>query len=143
MANSDNPKKGSDFEMAALRFFESQGISLRRGFVVPIGVSDSTKDHKFDLGSSKPAMLVECKSHTWTGGGNSPSAKLSVWNEAMFYFLAAPTSFRKVLFVLESLRLGEALADHYVRRFRHLIPTGVEIWQYSEQSRTGMRVFPK
>lgn len=43
------------------------------------------KKHSFDLGC-KDKKIVECKSHKWTSGGNIPSAKLNVWNEAMYYF---------------------------------------------------------
>jgi hypothetical protein len=42
--------------------------------------SDKKKIRNFDLGSSTPAILVECKSHTWTQSGNIPSARLTVWN---------------------------------------------------------------
>lgn len=44
-------------------------------------------------------IVIECKSHTWTSGDNVPSAKLTVWNEAMYYFSLTPSEFRKVLVV--------------------------------------------
>ena len=96
------------------------------------------KERKFDLGSNDPRVLVECKSHKWTGGGNVPSAKITVWNEAMYYFLLAPPGFRKVLFVLRdfSERRGESLAEYYVRHHSHLIPDDVEIWEYDESNMT-------
>jgi hypothetical protein len=75
-------------------------------------------------------ILVECKAHTWTAGGNTPSAKLSGWNEAMYYFLAAPPKYRKVLFVLKSLSNNMSLGEHYIRRFEHLIPEGEAIWEF-------------
>jgi hypothetical protein len=121
MANKDNPKKGSEFEEIARSFFIFQGIELQRGFTIPIGLSRKKKNHKFDLGSSRPPIIVECKFHTWTEGGNAPSAKLSVWNEAMFYFSAAPENYRKIFFVLESSKKGESLAQYYIRRYRHLL----------------------
>ena len=52
---------------------------------------------------------------------------MSVWNEAMYYFLAAPSLFRKKLFVLKSVRNGETLAQYYIKGYAHLIPFGVEI----------------
>jgi hypothetical protein len=81
-------------------------------------------------------MIVECKSHRWTSGHNIPSAKLTVWNEAMYYFHAAPSEYKKILFVLRDLRrgTGESLAHYYVRTFGHLIPSGVEVWEYDEAS---------
>ena len=96
-----NAHAGSDFEAKALEFFGKQGVSLRRGYMAPVGVGEIKKAHRFDLGSENPPVLVECKSHTWTQGGNSPSAKLTVWNEAMYYFHIAPKEYRKIFFVLK------------------------------------------
>ena len=88
-----------------------------------LGVPDAHKARRFDRGSDAPRRPVECKSHNWTSGGNVPSAKMTVWNEAMYYFHVAPAQYRKVLFVLKSLRDGETLAAYYIRNFGHLIPT--------------------
>ena len=141
MGNSDNPAIGAKFEEAVRLFFRGSGLDLERGHTVAVGAGSTTKPRKFDLGSSKPPTLVECKSHTWTGGGNAPSAKLSVWNEAMFYFVVAPQSYRKILAVLSLARNGESLADHYVKRFQHLVPIGVEIFEVSSDGSSGRRVF--
>ena len=89
---------------------------------------------KFDLGSETPSVVVECKSHTWTVGGNSPSAKMSVWNEAMYYFVATPPHFRKILFVLKDSLNGETLAEYYIRRYSHLIPADVELWEFDAKT---------
>jgi hypothetical protein len=140
MLNSENPKRGSDFERIAQSFFASQGIELKRGFEVLVGLGQRKKPHRFDLGSSRPPVLVECKLHTWTEGGNAPSAKLSVWNEAMLYFLAAPPDYRKVLFVFRSIKNGVSLGKHYVRRFGHLVPGGTEIWEYSLETKCAARI---
>jgi len=134
MANRDNPLKGAKFEKLAKGFFQQLGLRLEHGFTVDVGISSLKKPHQFDLGSDKPPVLVECKAHTWTEGGNPPSAKLSVWNEAMYYFVAAPSHFRKILFVLKSTRKGETLAQHYIRRFEHLIPDGVELWEFDPKN---------
>ena len=140
MGNSDNPRKGSDFEKSAMNYFKLKDIELQQNFSIPVGFSNIKKEHKFDLGSADPPILVECKCHSWTEGGNSPNAKLSVWNEAMFYFIAAPNNYRKILFVLKSVRNNESLAHHYVKRYGHLIPNGVEIWEYSQDNRSAYRV---
>ena len=99
-----------------------------------LGVSSKTskKERKFDLGSANPPLLVECKSHRWTSGGNVPSAKITVWHEAMYYFSLAPKEFRKVLFVLRDFsdKRGETLAEYYIRNHGHLIPDDVEILEY-------------
>lgn len=126
---------GSAFEVTAREWFADQGIRLHRNFGVEIGLS-SRKERKFDLGASSPAVLVECKSHKWTSGGNVPSAKITVWNESM-YFVLAPAGFRKVLFVLRdfSEKRGESLAEYYVRNHSHLIPDDVEILEYDASDR--------
>ena len=87
--------------------------------------------------------LVECKSHRWTAGDNIPSAKITVWNEAMYYFHLAPQRFRKV-FVLRdfSEKRGETLATYYARNYGHLIPSDVEILEYDEESREVISVLP-
>jgi hypothetical protein len=55
----------------------------------------------------------------------------------MYYFHLAPVGFRKVLFVLKdfSEKRQETLASYYVRNYRHLIPGGVEILEYDEETR--------
>jgi hypothetical protein len=66
-----NSHVGREFEEAARVFFTQTGIALRPAFVAEVGFKIK-KPHKFDLGSEHPPILVECKSYTWTGGGNSP-----------------------------------------------------------------------
>ncbi|MCH8878045.1 MAG: hypothetical protein IIA89_14700 [Chloroflexi bacterium] len=143
MANSDNPRLGLEFERTAKSEFAEFGIPLQKDFSVDVGISSKKKPHKFDLGSSSPPVLVECKRHTWTEGGNTPSAKLTIWNEAMYYFAVAPNGYRKILYVLRSLRGGESLADHYIKRFEHLIPDDVEIWEYDSQDNASTKMFPR
>lgn len=128
-----NAHVGRDFETEAQRYFESKGISLRKGYSVKIGVPGKHKKEKqFDLGSDDPPVLVECKSHRWTTGGNVPSAKMHVWNEVMYHFSLAPAHYEKILFVLRdfSEKRQETLADYYRRIYGHLIPEGVEIVEY-------------
>ena len=143
MANKDNPSRGSKFEGLVQQFFGRHGVTLQRNFSVDVGVGSERRPRKFDLGSSRPPVLVECKRHTWTEGGNAPSAKLTVWNEAMYFFAVAPPKYRKILAVLRHLRGGESLAQHYVRRFSHMIPRGVEIWELGHDGTSGRRVYPQ
>jgi hypothetical protein len=98
--------------------------------------------HRFDLGSESPPVLVECKSHTWTQSGNMPSAKMTVWNEAMYYFHVAPAIYRKVLFVLKHSRRDVSLASYYLKTYGHLVPDGVEVWEFDTSSNTAARLFP-
>ena len=132
-----NADVGSDFETAAQEWFLNEGVRLQRNYSVEVGLS-KMKERKFDLGSSEPPVLVECKSHKWTSGDNVPSAKITVWNESMFYFLLAPPGFRKVLFVLRDVseKRGESLAEYYVRNHSHLIPNDVEILEYDVSNMT-------
>ena len=132
-----NADVGSDFETAAQEWFLNEGVRLQRNYGVEVGLS-KMKERKFDLGSSEPPVLVECKSHKWTSGGNVPSAKITVWNESMYYFLLAPPGFRKVLFVLRDVseKRGESLAEYYVRNHSHLIPNDVEILEYDVSNMT-------
>lgn len=130
-----NAHVGRDFELVAQSVFCSQGLNLERDVKVSIGLGEIKKLHAFDLGCKERKILVECKSHRWTApNDNVPSAKLTVWNEAMYYFLAAPAGYRKILFVLRDLseKRGETLAEYYVRTYRHLIPEDVEIWEFDE-----------
>lgn len=78
LGSVSNVHAGNDFELLARQFFAQQGIELTRNFVAPVGVGEQKKPHRFDLGSEKPPALVECKSHTWTQGGNMPRAKMTV-----------------------------------------------------------------
>ena len=141
MANKDNPRRGSNFEITVRAFFARRGIALERNFAVQLGMNSEMRSRKFDLGSSRPPILVECKRHTWTGGGNAPSAKLTVWNEAMYFFAAAPRRYRKILAVFRHLRGGESLAEHYIKRFSHMIPRGVEVWEIARNGTFGRRVY--
>lgn len=56
-----NTHAGREFEEAARLFVANTGVSLQPGFVAPVGFKVKN-DHKFDLGSESPPILVECKS---------------------------------------------------------------------------------
>lgn len=131
-----NAQAGRDFEHTAKQFLSSIGMELDSDIKIPVGIGNKKKDHAFDLGCLTNNIIVECKSHKWTSGGNVPSAKLTVWNEAMYYFLAAPENFRKIMFVLRdfSNKRGETLAEYYLRTYGHLVPKGVEFWEYNEST---------
>ena len=138
-----NAHAGHDFEVFARTFFaEQEGLYLLPSFPVSLGHASKTKSHRFDLGSDDPAVLVECKSHNWTVTGNMPSAKITVWNEAMYYFHLAPQHYRKILFVLDARhdRQVQSLAEFYVRTCGHLIPPGVTILEFNPESRAVRQV---
>ncbi len=115
-----------------------------RDYEVEVSInSRRKKPHKFDWGSD--ALLIECKAYNWTIGGNSPSAKLSTANEALLYFIAAPKSYRKMLFMPETEKAGKrnpaTLVEHYVRRYGHFIPDDVEVYELNESNLAARRVW--
>lgn len=135
-----NAHAGHEFEVEAREYFaQHENLLLLPSFSLQIGVADAKKAHCFDLGSQDPAVIVECKSHNWTITGNMPSAKVTVWNEAMYYFHLAPSHFRKILFVLKARheRQRETLAEYYVRTNGHLVPADVSIIEYDPHSKLG------
>jgi hypothetical protein len=138
-----NSHVGRDFESVAHAYFlEVEGLPLTRSFAVVLGVGATRKCRRFDFGLEDPSTLVECKSHRWTETGNMPSAKVTVWNESMFYFHLAPGHYRKVLFVLRDVhpRRNQSLAEYYVRNYAHLIPEDVSIVEFDEVSRSALLV---
>jgi hypothetical protein len=137
-----NTQAGNDFETEAKSFFASRGIVLKEHVALDIGIEGKAKRHKFDLGSTDPRIVVECKCHTWTETDNVPVAKMTTWTEAMYYFYASPKGYRKVFFVLKdfSEKHRETLAAYYLRTYEHLIPCDVEFWEYDTDKKTAERL---
>jgi hypothetical protein len=96
-----NTHVGREFQEAAQLFFKQTGVLLHPEFAAFVG-GKMKKPHKFDLGSDDPPILVECKSYTWTSGGNSPSAKIRSLNEAMLLFSVAPRPVSKDFFYVKA-----------------------------------------
>lgn len=136
-----NAQVGHDFEANAQTFFAQRHLRLTPRIAVEIGIN-GRKSHNFDLGDEQKKVIVECKAHTWTRGGYVPSAKMTAWNQAMFFFHAAPSGYRKILFVLRdfSQKRNEALGEYYIRINPHLIPNDVEVWEYDEKQRTAKKI---
>ena len=126
-----NTHVGRAFELRAQKILAAHGLDLDLNHKVPCGLGNLKKDHAFDLGRDKPRVIVECKSQTWTSGGNIPSAKMKNWAEAMFYFHMAPSGYRKIFFVERSHRTGyeESLLSYFRRTQAHMIPPDVEFWE--------------
>ena len=139
--SESNAHVGRDFESKIQNYFAQKNPHLTAGISVPIGINGK-KNHSFNLGNEEKKVLVECKAHKWTEGDNVPSAKLTVWNEAMFFFHAAPPSYRKILVVLKdfSSKRNETLGEYYIRTYSHLIPMGVEIWDFNEVSNEAKQI---
>jgi hypothetical protein len=136
--SKNNSEVGRKFQIKAKTYLEKR---LQKSFedeiIIEIGISKKKKDHKFDLGV-KDKIIVECKAHRWTTGNNTPSAKITVWNEAMYYFSLTPTIIRKILFIERhfSSKKGKTLGQYYMDTHEHLIPEDVEIWEYDIDSDT-------
>lgn len=137
-----NAHVGKDFEAKTKSFFATQGIILDKNISIEIGIEGKKKAHNFDLGDPINKIIVECKSHTWTESENIPSAKITTWNQAMYYFYAAPKGYRKIFFVLKhySKKHKQTLAAYYLRLNNHLIPSDVEFWEYDEDTKTAQRI---
>ena len=87
------------------------------------------KYHNFDLVSEDRAIVVECKSYTWTESGNFPSAKISTAVEAIFY-LSRIKAKRKILVFQDNFNSrGESLVDMFVRRYNGVLDD-IEVWAY-------------
>ena len=140
--STSNSQVGRAFENRARKALAKCGLRLNRGHKVPCGLGPVRKNHSFDLGSEEPRVIVECKSHTWTSGGNVPSAKMKNWAEAMFYFHMAPRDYRKIFVVEHSVRGGrkESLLSYFLRTQAHMIPTDVEFWELDGDKLTGHEV---
>ncbi|MBU1087148.1 MAG: hypothetical protein KKD05_06470 [Candidatus Omnitrophica bacterium] len=133
--SKSNSHVGRLFEDLAMEYYKNKGIILEKDYAVDIGVGKVKKLHKFDLGKDK--FVVECKSHKWTKGNYVPSAKMSVWNEVMYYFSVLPEDYKKVLFVLKdySEMKKKTLARYYKDTYFHLRPKNVTIIEYDEKNK--------
>ena len=143
--NSQNPARGRAFEQRVGQHLRREGYDAKPGYEVEVSINGRRKkSHRFDWGSDD--LLVECKAYGWTAGGNNPSAKLATTNEAMLYFVGAPASYKKMLFMPKTeknrKRISETLVEYYVRLYGHFIPDGVEIYELDESDLSASRVWP-
>ena len=142
---TSNRQKGAAFAERVRAYLESQGLDVEPEYEANVGINRQLKkQHKFDWGSE--SLLVECKACDWTAGGNNPSAKLTTVNEAMLYFLGAPKSHRKMLFLAatgrRAGRRSETMGEYYVRTYGHLIPDDVEVHELDPNSLAAKQLWP-
>ena len=122
MSNSDNTRKGADFQRQVLHWFRKNYDSdFELEKKIPIG--NPAKDHKFDIVDTAGTIAIECKRYTWTETGNIPSAKMGFTNEAAFYLSFLPETYEKYIVMLKSQhpKRNESLAEYYYRMNRHLL----------------------
>jgi hypothetical protein len=138
----NNAHVGREFENRILKYFSREGIRLDKKVFLDIGVGKIKKPHEFDLGSEKQKIILECKSHKWTVTDKVPSAKMTTWDQAMYYFAICPEGYRKIFMVLKdfSEKRNETLCEYYMRIKPHLIPEDVEIWEFDEDRQTAFRM---
>ena len=139
---NNNPEVGNAFELQVQQYLaQHMGLALGRRFRLDVGVFH-VRPRQFDLGSGDPPVLVECKSYRWTRSGNAPSAKLSQFVEAMYYFYLVRPGFRKMVFLARhhNEERDETLAHYIVRTRRHLIPRDVEVWEFNEATGETVRL---
>lgn len=142
--STSNTHVGRQFEELAKQVLEQElGYPLDFVIELEVGARKGVKHiHKFDLGNVGKKVVVECKSHTWTQSGNVPSAKISNWDKEMYYFYMMNEddklkSFKKIFFCQRSThpRRTQSLAEYYFDKRGHMIPNGVEIWEFDINSK--------
>ena len=143
MANKDNPGRGARFETLVQRFFARRRLPLQLHYSIPIGFDGKRRHSRFDLGSERPPVIVECKRHTRQATDTVPAAKLAAWKAACLYFVAAPRGYRRLLVVLRDMRRGQSLAEYFLEHYGHVVPRGVEIWELAPTGRSGRRLYPR
>ena len=133
MSNSDHTRMGKEFQELVQGIVEKRfKQTFEKEKVVHIGLPP--KGHKFDLVSEDGTVIIECKRYTWTKGGNVPSAKMAVLDEAILYMRSVPYYATKIITVLESYdptgKHKESLAQYFVDKHGHLL-ADIEIWEVS------------
>ena len=131
-----NREKGAVFARRVGQYLQRKGYRVKPEYSVEIGLGNLRKKaHRFDHGCK--SMLVECNSMI-DGWWKQSSAKISALNESMIYFHAAPSSFRKMMFISKTGKKGmrnpETFAEHYVRLYGHLVPDDVEVWEFDGET---------
>lgn len=153
MSNSDNPKNGKSFEQEYVLPYFKDDLKINdigcKDAKLKLHADSKEGEHKFDLVSREYGLIIECKCHTWTAGDNCPSAKMSVWNEAMYYFYLANEKYKKLQINILCVRKAhktekklkgatissESLAEYYIRNKRHYIPKMTYILEFDIESK--------
>lgn len=127
-------ERGTAFQELAGRVLGARfGCTFRLEEMIAIG--SPAKNHRFDLVSTDRQFVGECKSFSWTSGGNMPSAKITTVNEAVFYLSLLSTESYRFVTMRRDIRpgSGESLASYYWRTNRHLLG-GVDILEIDAES---------
>ena len=141
MAAPRSDQTSQQFRAMVFDYFEHKGIGLKRGLTLNIGAASFKRPHVFDFGSETHRLIIECKSNSWAKDGTVPRSKLMTYNAIMYYFLLAPVDFRKLLALRRVVRTGQTLGQYYVLHYRHLIPYGVELWEFEQDTGLGFCLY--
>lgn len=140
-----NAHVGKDFESLVFNILSKEYPDLQKNIGIEIGCNEKDKKlHKFDLGSIQQKVIVECKSHTWTASGKIPSAKMTTWDQALYYFRLAPVDLLKIFVVKKDLHpiRHESLCNYFLRTHSHLIPSNVEFRELDESREELNKIYP-
>lgn len=129
--NRNNPKKGRDFELRCQKIL-AKHLDTKFDHQAKILIGIPPKVHDFDLASADRKIICECKYYSWTVSGNSPSAKLTTIDQAVWYFSFLDDC-EKIILVRKSPhpKRGETLGEYYARTKGHLL-SGVQIWEIDD-----------
>ena len=124
--------KGIQFEISVSKYLEANNSIVTKQYPVNICINSRiSKVHKYDFGNNE--IVVECKDYNWTKGHNYANSKISGINEVMLLFLGTPPKYTKKLFLRLTDKIGvnnpETIFEYYIRKYQHLIPSGIEIYE--------------
>ena len=141
---TSNKEKGDEFRDRVSVYFQNKGYTLKPEYKVEIGFGSLKKIHPFDLGNEQ--VLIACKKYRWAETGTHRSGMFATLNETMLIFCAAPTKYRKLLFVWKSpknnKRKSETIVEYYISHHGNLIPNDIEVWEFDETNLTAEKKFP-
>lgn len=119
-----NYKKGKSFEDLSCKVLTEHFHTefSDRPAKICIG-TNKKKEHVFDFASSDKSIVVECKAYTWTEGDNTPSGKISTFNEAVYFLNFLPKDTIKILCIKKEVnpKHEKSLAEYYVSQYGHII----------------------
>ncbi len=120
--NSENLEVGKAFERLVKEWAELY-YDCEFDSEKPVRIGDPPKPHKFDLVSIDENIVIECKCYTWTEGGNVPSAKLAMLDEAILYLRSISFPAKKIIAMRFSWdeKKKKSLATYFCEKKGHLL----------------------
>ena len=115
---------GKEFEDLSCKVLTEHFNTKLRDEVASIKIgTNEKKEHDFDFASADQSIVVECKAYTWTEGDNTPSGKISTFNEAVYFLSFLPKDTIKILCIKKAYnsKKGKTLAEYYVNQYGHIL----------------------